>query len=171
MRFHLLCPLLSLSYIASTFAVPVGIQTITDNLLGSAFGIPGEQTFDYVIVGGGTAGLALANRLSENPAWSVAVIEAGGFYEIENGNVSQIPLFASTGSDKTLANYNPAVDWGFVTEPQEARKLQSNDRSRDFLHSSLGRQQCIGPLCARQMSRWQFRSQLHGLSARYQRIL
>lgn len=124
MRFHLLCPLLWFSYFASTFAVPVGIQTVTNTLLGSAFGIPGEQTFDYVIVGGGTAGLALANRLSENPAWSVAVIEAGGFYEIENGNVSQIPLFASTGSDKTIANYNPAVDWGFVTEPQEVRNMQ-----------------------------------------------
>lgn len=35
------------------------------------------QSFDYVIVGGGTAGLVLANRLSANSSISVAVIEAG----------------------------------------------------------------------------------------------
>ncbi|PWN48865.1 hypothetical protein IE53DRAFT_388931 [Violaceomyces palustris] len=36
-----------------------------------------DQVFDYVIVGGGTAGLALAGRLSEDPDTTVAVIEAG----------------------------------------------------------------------------------------------
>ncbi|KAK0534006.1 hypothetical protein OC842_002779 [Tilletia horrida] len=35
------------------------------------------QAWDYVIVGGGLAGLTVANRLSENPAISVLVIEAG----------------------------------------------------------------------------------------------
>lgn len=36
-----------------------------------------NHTFDYVIVGGGTAGLAVAARLTENPNVSVAVLEAG----------------------------------------------------------------------------------------------
>ena len=49
--------------------------------LGTHFGFPGNASFDYVIVGGGTAGLALANRLSKNS--SVAVVEAGSFYEID----------------------------------------------------------------------------------------
>lgn len=35
-------------------------------------------TFDYVIVGGGATGLALAVRLSEDPLKSVMVLEAGG---------------------------------------------------------------------------------------------
>lgn len=37
------------------------------------------QGFDYVIVGGGTAGLVLANRLTEDPPTRVAVVEAGTF--------------------------------------------------------------------------------------------
>lgn len=36
-----------------------------------------SQTFDYVIIGGGTAGLVLAARLSEDPGVHVAVLEAG----------------------------------------------------------------------------------------------
>ncbi|CAE6426147.1 unnamed protein product [Rhizoctonia solani] len=40
-----------------------------------------SQGFDYVVVGGGTAGLTLAARLSDNPKVSVGVIEAGPYYE------------------------------------------------------------------------------------------
>jgi len=35
------------------------------------------EVFDYVIIGGGTAGLTLAARLTEDPTISVAVLEAG----------------------------------------------------------------------------------------------
>lgn len=35
------------------------------------------KTFDYVVVGGGSAGLVVANRLSADPSITVAVIEAG----------------------------------------------------------------------------------------------
>lgn len=84
----------------------------------SAPAIPGNATFDYVIVGGGTAGLAIASRLAENPSLSVAVVEAGGFYEVDNGNLSTTPGYATAfiGTDPSLTN--PAVDWGFVTVPQ-----------------------------------------------------
>ena len=36
-----------------------------------------NETYDYVIIGGGTAGLALAARLSEDPAVQVVVLESG----------------------------------------------------------------------------------------------
>ncbi|KAB2573446.1 Dehydrogenase patE [Lasiodiplodia theobromae] len=127
-------------------ASPTGRYDGYDRLAGSSFGVPGDQTFDYVIVGGGTAGLTLANRLSENAAWTVAVVEAGGYYESENGNVSQIPLFASVGSDKTTANYNPAIDWGFVTTPQPGVKGAK-------VHYARGK--CLGGSSARNYMAYQ----------------
>lgn len=91
----------------------------TGGVLGTFFGAPGTNaTFDYVIVGGGTAGLTIATRLAEDPAISVAVVEAGGFYEVDNGNKSVVPGYANfyTGSDPS--NYQPLIDWGFSTVPQ-----------------------------------------------------
>lgn len=52
----------------------------------TSFGTPGKNaSYDYVIVGGGTGGLAIAALLAENRNTSVAVIEAGGFYQVDNG--------------------------------------------------------------------------------------
>lgn len=36
-----------------------------------------NRTFDYIVIGGGTAGLAVAARLAENPSVTVLVVEAG----------------------------------------------------------------------------------------------
>ncbi|KAI4143962.1 MAG: hypothetical protein LQ341_002764 [Variospora aurantia] len=89
--------------------------------VGTSFGVPGSSSkFDYVIIGGGTAGLTVAQRLSEDRTISVAVIEAGGFYELDNGNVSQIPAFYIKNFNQTVApeTVQPLIDWAYVTEPQ-----------------------------------------------------
>lgn len=70
-----------------------------------------EMTFDFVIVGGGTAGCILAERLSADGRHSVALVEAGG--EARSPWTS-IPA----GFYKLLTN--PQYNWGFHTEPEEA---------------------------------------------------
>lgn len=79
-----------------------------------------DNTFDYVVIGAGTAGLTLAARLAEGSSYSVAVIEAGGYYEQDNGNISVFPGYATQFSGTDPTNIQPLVDWGFVTVPQKA---------------------------------------------------
>lgn len=91
-------------------------------VFGSSFGVPNRNaTYDYVVVGGGTTGLAIAARLAEDPAKLVAVVEAGDFYEITNGNISQIPGDDIDWTSKSPSDVNPLVDWGFTTVPQAVR--------------------------------------------------
>jgi len=66
--------------------------------------------FDYLVVGAGTAGCLLADRLTENGRWSVGLIEAG---PKDHHPFIHLPA----GYIKTL--YNPAYTWQFTTEPSE----------------------------------------------------
>lgn len=75
--FHLSLPILSA--VILSYAAP-SENLVAQGLLGSHFGVPGlNASFDYVIAGGGTAGLTLAKCLTESESVSVAVIEAGDF--------------------------------------------------------------------------------------------
>lgn len=65
--------------------------------------------YDYIIIGAGSAGCVLANRLSENPANTVLLLEAGG---ADTKMEIHIPA--------AYANLHRSnVDWGFSTEPQK----------------------------------------------------
>lgn len=69
-----------------------------------------EDRFDYIIIGAGSAGCVLANRLSEDPSVRVLVLEAGGR---DNSMLVRMP--AGVG---TLIKGKNAHNWAFTTEPQ-----------------------------------------------------
>ncbi|KAL4897648.1 hypothetical protein BDV59DRAFT_190567 [Aspergillus ambiguus] len=72
------------------------------------------------VVGGGNAGLTVASRLTEgNSNLTVAVVEAGGFYEVDNGNLSVVPGYTTYFSGSDPNDYQPLIDWGITTEPQK----------------------------------------------------
>ena len=74
------------------------------------------ENFDYIIVGAGSAGCVLANRLSKNKNNKVLLIEAGGK---DNYPWIHIPV----GYYKTM--HNPKVDWCFHTEKDETMNNRS----------------------------------------------
>jgi choline dehydrogenase len=67
------------------------------------------QTFDYIVVGAGSAGSVLANRLSADPKHRVLVLEAGR----ESHPWSRIPV----GFARLIEN--PAANWLYSSEPDE----------------------------------------------------
>jgi choline dehydrogenase len=68
-----------------------------------------EGDFDYIVVGAGTAGCIVANRLSADPAKRVLILEAGGN---DNWIWFHIPV------GYLFAIGNPRSDWMFRTEPE-----------------------------------------------------
>lgn len=90
-------------------------------LLGNSFAGPGNASYEYIVVGGGNAGLPLAVRLAE-AGKRVAVIEAGSFYEIGNSNYSQIPFLAPAFTGKDINSVSPQVDWQIQTVVQKVRE-------------------------------------------------
>lgn len=68
-----------------------------------------QKTFDYIVVGGGTAGCVMAARLSENPSCRVLLIEAGA---TDWSPAVQIPMGVGLLRQKNL------FDWGYLSSPQ-----------------------------------------------------
>jgi choline dehydrogenase len=68
-------------------------------------------TFDYVVVGAGTAGCLLADRLTQSGKFSVLLVEAGGS---DRRFMLRMPI----GYGHSF--YNPRVNWMYETEPQHA---------------------------------------------------
>lgn len=61
-----------------------------------------DQEYDFIIVGGGTAGSILANRLSEVSNWKVLLIEAGG----HETDISDVPILS-------LFLHKSKLDWKY----------------------------------------------------------
>ncbi|KAI8943833.1 hypothetical protein NX059_001806 [Plenodomus lindquistii] len=79
-----------------------------------------NEEYDFVIAGGGTAGLVLANRLTESGRFSVLVLEAGP-------NPEQVRSYESPGGNQFIKG--SVIDWGLLTTPQE----HLNNRTLQYL--------------------------------------
>lgn len=67
--------------------------------------------YDFIVVGAGSAGCVLANRLSESGRFSVLLVEAGG-------SDLNFWIWMPIGYGKTF--YKPSVNWMYHTEPDPA---------------------------------------------------
>ena len=94
------------------------------------------KTYDFIILGAGSAGCVLANRLSANPDNKVCLIEAG---PKDTDIRLHVPLgFAFFGKGKT---YN----WGFNTVPQEAFEKVVVKENESVMVDSAGGQHSVQP--------------------------
>ncbi|GJQ78192.1 hypothetical protein Trydic_g2522 [Trypoxylus dichotomus] len=66
-----------------------------------------DSSYDFIVIGSGSAGAVVASRLSEITGWKILLLEAGG-HETE---ISDVPLLS-------LYLHKSRLDWGYLTEPQ-----------------------------------------------------
>jgi choline dehydrogenase-like flavoprotein len=69
----------------------------------------GMQSFDYIIVGAGSAGCVLANRLTDNGRWTVLLLEYGS---------SDSSIFISMPAALSIPMNMPRYNWFYETEPE-----------------------------------------------------
>ncbi|PWY89102.1 GMC oxidoreductase [Aspergillus heteromorphus CBS 117.55] len=123
----------------------VGAQSYwASELDGAQAGVSGvNASFDYIVVGAGTAGLTLAARLAEQK-FTVAMIEAGDFYE-HTYPLASIPGAAIVGIGADVNTVTP-VDWRFVAHAVPGANYRN-------IHYARGK--CLGGSSASNMMIYQ----------------
>ncbi|KZS95161.1 aryl-alcohol oxidase-like protein [Sistotremastrum niveocremeum HHB9708] len=105
-------------FLALFLCVPASAKILTDPTKIAS-------QYDFVIVGGGTAGNVVANRLSENPNWRILVVEAG----VNNAGIEDV----SVPFLEIDASPNKPWTWNYTTVPQTAL----NGRSMQYTRGKL----------------------------------
>lgn len=75
------------------------------------------KSYDFIVIGAGSAGAVVASRLTEQPDWNLLLLEAGG----DETKLSDIPVLAAYLQLSEL-------DWQYKTEPQPTACLAFNDK-------------------------------------------
>ncbi|CAD6511876.1 Alcohol dehydrogenase [acceptor] [Paraburkholderia hiiakae] len=88
----------------------------------SSSSAPVAGEYDYLVIGAGSAGCAVAGRLAENPTISVAVIESGGCDD-------HYLIWTPVGLAKTVVKPGP-YNYGYYSEPQAALGGRTNYQPR-----------------------------------------
>jgi len=86
--------------------------------------------YDYIVVGAGSAGCVLANRLSHDPGNSVLLIEAGA---------DDRSLFIRMPTALSIPMNTPRFSWGYWGQPEPVfRRPQDGLRSRQGIGRLVG---------------------------------
>ena len=77
--------------------------------------MPSTETVDYLVVGAGSSGAVIANRLSAQPDRSVLLLEAGGLDE--RPEIHRVD--AEAVLSLLTSAWSPTIDWGYATGPEK----------------------------------------------------